>query len=375
MHHQGNGYQIGLRPDQVDALRLRGQVREAEAARSAGDLDVARHQARQAPTSPSPRLRSTDPSPPWSPSAREDQARARRLLGSVLLARGDAGEALPLLEDALARDPGRRGPSRRGAPRRVVGARCPGRAGALRGVRRADARQRRGRAGGGAAPAAPRPPRARRTRARGSEVRRGADGRPRRRRRLDPRPSRAFPGRLGDRRRRTRQDPDGPPGRTPGAAAGRLLRGAGRRHHAGGRAARGGLGPGGARVGDQRAHRPAACRPALPGGRAALRATDAADPGQLRAPRRSRGRPGRVPGGEHRLDQRADHLARPARDRGRAGLPAAAARGRGRGAALRPAGPIGPLRRTPGPGGGDGAGRRGSTVCPWRSSWPRPRCG
>ncbi len=105
VHHQGNGYQIGLRPDQVDALRVRGQVREALAARSAGDLDVARHQARQAAdvTVTTPPV--NGPLAALVADAREDQARARRLLGSVLLARGDAGEALPLLEDALARDP------------------------------------------------------------------------------------------------------------------------------------------------------------------------------------------------------------------------------------------------------------------------------
>ena len=105
VHHQGNGYQIGLRPDQVDALRLRGQVRGAEAARSAGDLDVARHQARQAADVPVTTPPVDGPVAALVGEAREDQARARRLLGSVLLARGDAGEALPLLEDALARDP------------------------------------------------------------------------------------------------------------------------------------------------------------------------------------------------------------------------------------------------------------------------------
>ncbi len=105
VHHQGNGYQIGLRPDQVDALRVRGQVREALAARAGGDLDVARHQARQAAdvTVTTPPV--NGPMAALVADAREDQARARRLLGSVLLARGDAGEALPLLEDALARDP------------------------------------------------------------------------------------------------------------------------------------------------------------------------------------------------------------------------------------------------------------------------------
>ena len=112
-----------------------------------------------------------------------------------------------------------------------------------------------------------------------------------------------------------------------------------------------------ARVGDQRAHRPAARRPARPGGRAALGAADAADPRQLRAPRRRGRRPRRVPGGQHRRDQRAHHHAGPAGDRRRAGLPAAAARQRGRRRALRAAGAGRPARRTPRRRRGDGPGR------------------
>ena len=106
VHHQGNGYHIGLRPDQVDASRLRGQVTEAEAARAAGDLDVARHQARQAADLVVTTPPVDGPVAALVAEALELQARARRLLGSVLLARGDAAQALPLLEDALARDPG-----------------------------------------------------------------------------------------------------------------------------------------------------------------------------------------------------------------------------------------------------------------------------
>jgi predicted ATPase/DNA-binding SARP family transcriptional activator len=102
----GTGYRLGLRPDQVDLLRLRRLVDDATAARSAGDLDVARLQAREALASPLTTAAEEGPLAEAVAAARDERARARRLLGVVLLARGDAGEALPLLEAALAGSPG-----------------------------------------------------------------------------------------------------------------------------------------------------------------------------------------------------------------------------------------------------------------------------
>jgi predicted ATPase/DNA-binding SARP family transcriptional activator len=102
----GTGYRLGLRPDQVDLLRLRRLVDDGTAARSAGDLDVARLQAREALAWPLTTAAEDGPLADAVSAAREEQARARRLLGVVLLARGDAGEALPLLESTLADSPG-----------------------------------------------------------------------------------------------------------------------------------------------------------------------------------------------------------------------------------------------------------------------------
>jgi predicted ATPase/DNA-binding SARP family transcriptional activator len=105
----GTGYRLGLRPDQVDLLRLRHLVDDATAARSAGDLDVARLQAREALATPLTTAAEEGPLAEAVAAARDEQARARRLLGAVLLARGDAGEALPLLESTLAVSPGDEG--------------------------------------------------------------------------------------------------------------------------------------------------------------------------------------------------------------------------------------------------------------------------
>lgn len=103
--HVGTGYRLGLRDDEVDALRLRQLVAAARAARAEGDLDVARLAARDA-------LAVTVTTPARDGAlgdlvhaATRDRAAAQRLLGQVLLVRGDAAEALPLLEAALGEDP------------------------------------------------------------------------------------------------------------------------------------------------------------------------------------------------------------------------------------------------------------------------------
>ncbi len=101
----GTGYRLGLREDQVDVLRLQRLVADAEAARAAGDLDVARLQARAAVAVSVTTAAEDGPLLEVVETARAQQARARRLLGSALLARGDADEALPLLEAALADRP------------------------------------------------------------------------------------------------------------------------------------------------------------------------------------------------------------------------------------------------------------------------------
>lgn len=101
----GRGYRLGLRADQVDALRLGRLVADASAARAAGDLDVARLQARSALETPVTSAVGGGPLGTLVEEALSHQAQARALLGSVLLARGEAGEALPLLEVTLAQDP------------------------------------------------------------------------------------------------------------------------------------------------------------------------------------------------------------------------------------------------------------------------------
>ncbi len=212
----GTGYRLGLRPDQVDLLRLRRLVDDATAARSAGDLDVARLQAREALASPLTTAAEEGPLAEAVAAARDERARARRLLGVVLLARGDAGEALPLLEAALAGSPGdealladvlRAEAQVRGVPAALA-----------RYAAYAEAHPRRPRrlARAGAGPAARRAAGARGAGAPGTEVRRHAAGRPRRRRGPDPRAAGELPGGLDRRGRRARQDPDGPPRGAPG---------------------------------------------------------------------------------------------------------------------------------------------------------------
>ena len=102
--HEGTGYRLGLRDDEVDALRLRRLLAAARAAKTAGDLDVVRHAARDALAIP---ITSAGDGPLATllAAARSDQEQARRLLGGVLLARGDAVSAFDLLEAALAQDP------------------------------------------------------------------------------------------------------------------------------------------------------------------------------------------------------------------------------------------------------------------------------
>lgn len=105
----GAGYQLGLRDDQVDALLLRRLLATAREAWSAGDLDVVRHVAAEAVG-----IEISATSPPGALAevvarARKDHEAAARLLGSVRLARGEAAEALTLLEPALRRRPGDEG--------------------------------------------------------------------------------------------------------------------------------------------------------------------------------------------------------------------------------------------------------------------------
>ncbi len=101
----GTGYRLGLREDQVDALSLRRLVDDAVAAGVAGDLDVARLQSRRALEVPVTTAADAGPLAAVVDAAHRRQERARLLLGSALLARGDAAEALPLLEEALAHAP------------------------------------------------------------------------------------------------------------------------------------------------------------------------------------------------------------------------------------------------------------------------------
>ncbi|RLV50306.1 transcriptional regulator [Nocardioides mangrovicus] len=103
--HGAGGYRLGLREDQVDALEVRRLVRQAREARGAGDLDVARYAAHDALGVPLSAA-AAGPLADLAEAVRADQDTARRLLGSVLLARGDAAAALPLLEAVLAQHPG-----------------------------------------------------------------------------------------------------------------------------------------------------------------------------------------------------------------------------------------------------------------------------
>lgn len=100
-----NGYRLGLREDEVDALRLRRLVAEARAAHDAGDLDVARLGSRDALAVAVARPVGDTPVARLTRSAAAERSAASRLLGRVLLARGEVGEALPLLEMARAEDP------------------------------------------------------------------------------------------------------------------------------------------------------------------------------------------------------------------------------------------------------------------------------
>lgn len=103
--HEGSGYRLGLRDDQVDALRLRRLLRSAEAARKAGDLDVVRHATRDALAMPITSSAAAGPLADLVEAASRDRSRAQRLLGGVLLGRGDASAALALLQAACSSTP------------------------------------------------------------------------------------------------------------------------------------------------------------------------------------------------------------------------------------------------------------------------------
>ena len=124
-----------------------------------------------------------------------------------------------------------------------------------------------------------------------------------------------------------------------GRAAGRALRRARRRHLARGRRRRGRLDALGVRdsVAGRACSTAASAVPTCVAGSStsARHGAGAADPRQLRAPRRGGRRPGRVPGRPAPRAARADHHPGAAGDRRRAGLPAAPARRRRRGAPVR----------------------------------------
>ena len=137
--HTGSGYRIGLREDEVDALRLRRLVVSAREAAAAGDLDVVRLACLEATGIVVATAAQDGPLGRGGVCRRARPRRGRPAARAGLLARGESAEALPLLEAALAADPadealtGRRAA---GGGRRARGA---GRARPLRVVRRADA--------------------------------------------------------------------------------------------------------------------------------------------------------------------------------------------------------------------------------------------
>ncbi len=101
----GNGYRLGLREDEVDALRLRRLVTDAGEARAAGDLDVVRLACHEALEVTIGSARQNGPLGSLVLRAESDRAAACRLLGQALLARGDTTGALPLLQSAYDADP------------------------------------------------------------------------------------------------------------------------------------------------------------------------------------------------------------------------------------------------------------------------------
>ena len=103
--HTGAGYRIGLREDEVDALRLRRLVVSAREGAAAGDLDVVRLACLEAVAIEVKTAAQDGPLGRLVAAAERDLAAAGRLLGRALLARGDSAEALPLLESALDADP------------------------------------------------------------------------------------------------------------------------------------------------------------------------------------------------------------------------------------------------------------------------------
>ena len=216
----GTGYRLGLRPDQVDLLRLRRLVDDATAARSAGDLDVARLQAREALASAADHRRRGGSARrggrrgprragPRAAAAGSGAPRPRRRRRGAAPAGGRAGRAAPGDEGLLA-DVLRAEAQVRGVPAALA-----------RYAAYAEAHPRRPRrlARAGAGAAARRAAGARGAGPPGTEVRRHPAGRPRRRRGPDPRAARELARRLDRRRGRARQDPDGPPGGASGSGS------------------------------------------------------------------------------------------------------------------------------------------------------------
>ena len=102
--HTGAGYRIGLREDEVDALRLRRLVVSAREGAAAGDLDVVRLACLEAGAIDVTTAAQDGPLGRLVAAAERDLAAAGRLHGRALLARGESAEALPLLESALGDD-------------------------------------------------------------------------------------------------------------------------------------------------------------------------------------------------------------------------------------------------------------------------------
>ncbi|HEX7738879.1 MAG TPA: BTAD domain-containing putative transcriptional regulator [Marmoricola sp.] len=97
------GYRLALTASDVDALAVRERAAAVESAYTAGDLDVARLAARDAlaiEVPPGDGLADGAVSD-LAEVVRSEQARVRRVLGSVLVSRGESAEALSLLEPAL----------------------------------------------------------------------------------------------------------------------------------------------------------------------------------------------------------------------------------------------------------------------------------
>jgi predicted ATPase len=251
--HTGTGYRIGLREDEVDALRLRRLVVSAREAAAAGDLDVVRLACLEAVAIEVATAAQDGPLGRLVAAAERDRAAAGRLLGRALLARGESAEALPLLESALDDDPA---DEQRLAD--VLRAEAN-----VRGVPAALARYasyvEHTRESLGAEPGEDLRRLHAELLARDAPVREGLkyDAAPMVGRDHDVARIRTLletsrvvsvvgPG-------RTREDPDGSPGRPARAAAGRALRRARGRQCGGGRGAGGGIGAGRARLGGREA--------------------------------------------------------------------------------------------------------------------------